>query len=484
MIKSKIIKSVIFCTFFVVLFQGVFRVLWFRDNVYSTEVFNQFYELPDNCVDAVFIGPSSVHEYWIADEAFHNYGITVYPLATGNQPFGVVKYLIQEAEKTQDPSLFLIDIRILAYGMPKEAEMRAVTDSMKFSLNRIRAIDYMLEQGFKDVSSPSKTPYYFSFLKYHSRWKNLSAQDFGVDLNCFMGYTIFSGVHPFQRISEETLSLAPMQISEYSEKVLVDTLEYCKSLDKEVLFTCSPHFLKDEYFAQYNYVKKLIKSNGFKVFDTNYHTDDMQLNYTYDVRNASHVNAYGARKYTNYLAKYLQSNYNLPDHRNDAAYSFWEEDYKRFENALISYAENLYQYLGLVNNDRYSVLIAVRDEASNSMNEDITIQMRQLGLDIDLMGQVQKGYLAVIDHGEAVFESIAPDLQTPLSFSGTLTDGPSFQMFSSGYHAGNRASIIIDGQECAINKRGLNFVVYDHVTAKVIDKVCFDSWAPDIPAYR
>ena len=48
-------------------------------------------------------------------------------------------------------------------------------------------------------------------------------------------------------------------------------------------------------------------------------------------------------------------------------------------------------------------------------------------------------------------------------------------MRSIGYSDGNVASVVINGQEYSVNRRGLNIVVYSHYQDKVIDSVCFDT---------
>ena len=56
-------------------------------------------------------------------------------------------------------------------------------------------------------------------------------------------------------------------------------------------------------------------------------------------------------------------------------------------------------------------------------------------------------------------------------------------MKSIGYSDGNVASVMIEGKECSVNRRGLNIVVYSHYQDKVIDSVNFDIQA-GAPALR
>ncbi|MEY8444314.1 hypothetical protein AALA52_08730 [Lactococcus ileimucosae] len=55
---------------------------------------------------------------------------------------------------------------------------------------------------------------------------------------------------------------------------------------------------------------------------------------------------------------------------------------------------------------------------------------------------------------------------------------------SEPLRAGNRAEIIVDGIDYAVNKRGVNIVVFDFVAKKLIDSVAFDMHDPEMKVYR
>lgn len=55
---------------------------------------------------------------------------------------------------------------------------------------------------------------------------------------------------------------------------------------------------------------------------------------------------------------------------------------------------------------------------------------------------------------------------------------------SEPLRAGNRAEIIVDGIDYAVNQRGVNIVVFDFVAKKLIDSVAFDMHDPEMKVYR
>ena len=69
--------------------------------------------------------------------------------------------------------------------------------------------------------------------------------------------------------------------------------------------------------------------------------DSLGIDGAADFYDAAHVNAVGATKVSKELAKILQEDFDLPDHRGDAAYSTWDRGWEEFHAA---YAEYLVEF--------------------------------------------------------------------------------------------------------------------------------------------
>lgn len=139
-IAKRIISLIIFLALFAVSALRINTVLNYQDDVHSRAEFSQFYSLPSDILDAVWIGSSSVQEFAIAPVMYKENGIALYPMAFGNLPFNATRFLITEIEKTQDPEVYLVDIRQLAYNCIWEESIRRVTDNMAWSDNKVKAI--------------------------------------------------------------------------------------------------------------------------------------------------------------------------------------------------------------------------------------------------------------------------------------------------------------------------------------------------------
>jgi len=131
-------------------------------------------------------------------------------------------------------------------------------------------------------------------------------------------------------------------------------------------------------------------------------------------------------------------------------------------------------YLMLLANRDYAVFITVKDEAASALNSEALVAMQALGLQLSLEGEIQSSYYAVLDEGKVLAEQLSKD---KISQVGVLTDEKTtYGIISSGFTAGSDCSVKINGNEYAIGKRGINIVVYDKSSAKLVDSVCFDTY--------
>ncbi len=145
-----------------------------------------------------------------------------------------------------------------------------------------------------------------------------------------------------------------------------------------------------------------------------------------------------------------------------------DEEEKRSINESV-----MVHYLRGLRDDSLSVFLLARDEASSGMTDSVRDALEALGLQTVWDGSmVHHAYIAVIDGGTVQYEqSSAGKLE--YRYEGQKS---AVELSSSGWYAGNRASVILDGQEYAVNGRGLNIIVYDNVMQQVVDSVSFDTF--------
>lgn len=148
----------------------------------------------------------------------------------------------------------------------------------------------------------------------------------------------------------------------------------------------------------------------------------------------------------------------------------------------LAFCEDFYSYVIAL--ERYSsqliVLISSRDAHTffkkNKNTETLHI-MRLLNLKTDFEETCRYSYIGVIDSGKVLKELLSEN--KTLTYRDRI-DGNDIVIESSGFNVNHSdktpIKIEINGVNEAVDKRGLNFAVWDKLTNKLLDSVCFDTF--------
>ena len=141
---------------------------------------------------------------------------------------------------------------------------------------------------------------------------------------------------------------------------------------------------------------------------------------------------------------------------------------QNLNDANLTLVEDCGAYLSRLYRDRYSVLVAVNPAEPCAYPDSMKRSLEQFGLD----PRATDGscYVATIEQGTVLADQWSTGTVTQ---SVTLSDGVYCTLTSSGGKLDPICSITIDGTEYAVNKSGLNIVVYNHETGQVVDSVAF-----------
>lgn len=136
--------------------------------------------------------------------------------------------------------------------------------------------------------------------------------------------------------------------------------------------------------------------------------------------------------------------------------------------------ENTARFLSSVKSKSkdYIILIAAADEASNGLDTPTIVAMQSLGLTFDMKDKTGYSYIAVIDGGKVLCEKSSDQ---KLEYTSEV-ENKKITLVSAGYNDGWEAQIIIDGNNYALDLRGLNIVVYDKKLGQVVDSVAIDTY--------
>lgn len=318
------------------------------DTLSIAKRFNEFYDEPENTWDCVMVGTSSVDRQWVAPLAWHDYGMTVYAMNTDVQPLMLTSNILDEVRKRQNVKLAIVDIRGIRDESfaPSETKIRRVTDNMKLSENKLKTIQKAIsfykeyysredvEDGEKFLKILDEPSLYFSFLKYHSRWKTgLTKDDFIRPVSDMKG--VYQDEDFCYTISERTPTTPitdSVELNELQKKALDEIVDYGESTGLEILFIFSPSQVRNKEQPEINAAINYLGEKGIEVL--NFNTEEMYkevgIDFNQDLYNAHHLNVNGALKFTKYFSKYLHDNYQFEDKRGQDEYQDWDEAYDNY----------------------------------------------------------------------------------------------------------------------------------------------------------
>ncbi|MGX8774455.1 MAG: hypothetical protein ACSW8G_05300 [Bacillota bacterium] len=342
-----ILGTVIFLLCAGLLFCYLNKVFTMGDADANRQTFKAFYAEPKNTIDVMYLGTSASNRYFVNPLAYEEEGITCFTLATMGMPMFFMPELIDEVHKTQDPQLYIIELRWVLKDKDHitDAHIRRVTDNLKLSGVKKRAIDIAFEEmdgyaGMLGDITDKKVDYYFTVIKYHDKlaqgeltrndWKLTSSKN--KTKGYVMSFNTTKRVNQFPgKISDRR---APL--SDIAEDALKATLDKCDELTaqgKQVIFVLSPYCCLKGQKPIFNTAMDMVRERGYTALDFNTPEmyDELELDFNRDYYNSKHVNYIGAEKYTRYLTSYLKEHFDLPDHRGESGYESWEEAFAAYE---------------------------------------------------------------------------------------------------------------------------------------------------------
>ncbi len=440
-------------------------------------------------LDVVYIGGSAAFTYWQPPRAWAEYGIKSYNYATNSIPAEAIIGNIREIRKTHEPELFVIGVRSFQYWSEQvnDTEIRYITDSMDYSLNRWRMVyEYLSNRNVTD--DIDVTSLYFDIAKYHtnfgvlnnsSQWK-LMDNEGSSEYNGWM-------VYPGQESLERPMNLVEerTELAEGSREVLLELLEYCSEENLQVLFVVSPYWIDADQQTVFNAMGDLIETYGFGYLDANKFYDEMGIDFATDFQDIRHVNVYGSEKFTRFLAEYIKENYQLPDHRGEENTEEWDEMYQSFCVTEAAEKASINQKItdGIAAYDNGKKLKDIDNPyewCAKAMNENYTVLMESQGEKLQLNTQTKflfdqweipygdaSDIIRVYSGEESLY---AENAALAENYKGEF-EGHSDRVTGYEINSGDKGTILIEGIECGLGREGLNIVVYDNNYREVLDSV-------------
>ena len=319
-----------------------------KDEIGNRDRMMGFYYLEEDSLDMIMIGSSPVHPYWGASLAYKEYGFTSYPLSTDIQQPRVTSFLVEEALKTQSPSVILVETRMFMKTQELYDNNELPTEYFWATLNNFK---YSVERAkfINSIEGIEKKLFLFDIMQYHETWKeftvdNLSCWDWEKK-NLYNGFYWVPRVQKLDVIVDNAKIQDEMPIPKEQEKYFYQIIDFAKKRNQKVVFILAPYQITENDCKMANYMERIVAEAGYEYINFNKLNEEMDIDYSIDFYNSGHMNVLGAEKYTRYLGKLLQKKYNLPDHRGDEKYAQWDVDYEVWKQQAEVTKQQIYQLI-------------------------------------------------------------------------------------------------------------------------------------------
>jgi hypothetical protein len=302
----------------------------------------EFYDLPRDSIDVLFLGASSFYRGIIPLQMWENNGFTGFVRAVGGQTPMISYYYLEETLKYQKPAVLALDAVSLFTELDivvdeKEGQSRTPIDSMRLSPVKIRLIHDIVSMSEEQTVAS----YLFPLLRYHSRWDELGRIDFEynrentIDSNKgYFGVGLDTIVVDYPKDFMQPTEIVA-DFSQDSLKYYEKIIQLCQENNIAVVLVTMPRVTIWDY-SRHLAVQQLADAKDVQFVDycLGENLEAIDLDVAVDFRDEHHLNTLGARKVTRHLGDYLQEMYGLVDRRNDPAYQQWSLDLQMFNHEL------------------------------------------------------------------------------------------------------------------------------------------------------
>lgn len=317
------LKMCIFIAIFMSLFAIIHKVLLVKsDGLYN---YINFTEQPENSIDILILGSShskdGIDARVLDDILSEEYGIETktFNMSINQMRMEQIAYRFKEALKTQKPSVLIIESYSFSPDdtISSESINRWAIDYVPINGNKIKYIQKNVEEGLQ-------SSFLVPFIKYHSRWNDLSKEDWEILVLDKSLHRIQDAgfVAPDKSNVEENMDdfykqdfskiTEEKELPEKYRNIVREILEICEEIDCKVLFLSIPYKVQAGFDAA-----ELVKYNNYiereYVDDVDVYMFDMQkeileLDWGYELmHDDGHINNFGREVVNRKLAGMIKN---------------------------------------------------------------------------------------------------------------------------------------------------------------------------------
>lgn len=266
--------------------------------------------------DVIFIGDCEVYANFVPAELYRQAGITAYVRGNSQQLIWQSYYLLKETYRYENPRAVVFNVNAMRYSEPvSEAYNRLMIDKMCWSHEKVEIIRASMTEEENFLS------YVFPILRYHSRFSQLTAEDFAYlfreKQNTFQGHLVNTDVKPVEKLPAKR-PLKDYAFADICWEYLDKIRLLCEENGTELILVKAPSvypYWYDEYQTQ---IEDYAEKHNISFYNLLEVAEDIGIDYQQDTYDGGlHLNLSGAKKLSVYFADLLAENHKLEDHRGE-----------------------------------------------------------------------------------------------------------------------------------------------------------------------
>lgn len=284
----------------------------------------------------VFFGDCEIYNAVNPAVLWDEYGIPSWVRGSAQQLIFQTYYLMEETLDTEKPDIVVFNaVEMLIGKVQKETYTRMTLDGMRFSRTKIEAVKTSLTEGESFAS------YFLPILRYHSRWNDLTKEDFEYwfcrDKVTYGGYLMTAGVQAMDDAHRKDPQAIAKPIPDNCWEWLDKIRELCAEKGTTLILLKSPtdtvnYPWYDTYEEQ---VSAYAEKYGIRYINAIREAEIIGTDSAVDYCDGGdHLSYIGAERLSRYLGKIFREEYGLPDLHGDRELAAeWDETVQNYKAA-------------------------------------------------------------------------------------------------------------------------------------------------------
>ena len=350
MIYKKIIKISLFIILFFILLNIISQI--FKQRNMENTSWLEYYQLPDESIEILFLGNSHSLVTFVPALINKELNIDSYSFASNGANLDIVYFRFLEVLKTQNPQIIVIELFSVMSDFDNNQVRKlkwshAAFDGMKFSENKIRAIQTLFPLNNNLDNFQNQFELFFPIKNYHSNWKDeqlpiylkrIFSKEMIETYSTSFGFKWLNKIHPDYIMNDSVLNKQNAQtnevdkISDEKRFLLEEIISICNENNIKIVFVITP-FIEQNGISSKDLTKisnglsNIMLENGIPLINYNLLSEEIGFNYN-DLEDDGHVNTVGAFKITNHFIVFLKNMYG--DIIESSSYDFIDQTKEEF----------------------------------------------------------------------------------------------------------------------------------------------------------